>query len=400
MFVLKKVLLLGGNYVQQTATLAAKRLGYHVISVDYLPDNPAHKFADEYHNISTIDKEAVLALAREKQIDGIVSYASDVSAPTAAYVAEALGLPTNPYESVMILTHKDRFRKFMRENDLPMPAGDAFTDYGEALAFARGIPLPAVVKPVDSSGSKGVTKLTDIEDFPAAWEEALRYSISKKVIIEQFIRRKGYQIDGDIFVVDGKIRFWGICDQHHDDSCAPYTPAGLSFPPTQDAAHQQRARDLIQKILSLLHMTMGAYNIEYIVDESGEVYILEIGPRNGGNLIPDTLEVATGVSLAEYTVKQAVGDDVSDLRQAEPLCCATSYVVHATQTGTFDHLEIGDAVKPHIVRQALTVKPGDPVERFRNASNAIGMMILKYDSIEELCEQMDNMNDYIRAVVR
>ena len=122
-------MLLGGNYFQMTATLAAKDLGCHVISVDYLPDNPAHKYADEYHNVSTIDKEKVLELARELKIDGIVSYASDVSAPTAAYVSEALGLPTNPYESVMIMTHKDLFRKFLKARSgrssstaLPMPS--------------------------------------------------------------------------------------------------------------------------------------------------------------------------------------------------------------------------------------------------------------------------------------
>ena len=110
----KRIMLLGGNYTQMTCTLAAKAEGYYVISVDYLPDNPAHKFADEYHNVSTIDKEAVLELAKKLDIDGIVSYASDVSAPTAAYVAENLGLPTNPYDSVMIMTHKDLFRDFLK----------------------------------------------------------------------------------------------------------------------------------------------------------------------------------------------------------------------------------------------------------------------------------------------
>ncbi len=84
----KKIMLLGGNYFQMTATKAAKNLGCHVISVDYLPNNPAHKFADEYYNISTIDKNAVLTLAKKLKIDGIWSYASDVSAPTVAYVAE------------------------------------------------------------------------------------------------------------------------------------------------------------------------------------------------------------------------------------------------------------------------------------------------------------------------
>ena len=143
-------------------------------------DNPAHKFADEYHNVSTIDREAVLALARELCIDGIVSYASDVAAPTAAYVAEQLGLPTNPLESVMILTHKNLFRKFMKENGFPMPEGKSFTDREEARRFYEQISGTVMVKPVDSSGSKGVVKVSRMADFDAAWEEAMSYSLEKK----------------------------------------------------------------------------------------------------------------------------------------------------------------------------------------------------------------------------
>ena len=173
---MKKVLLLGGNYFQMTATLAAKKLGYYVISVDYLPDNPAHKYADEYHNISTIDKEAVLKLAQEKKIDGIVSYASDVSAPTAAYVAEKMGLPTNPYDAVMTLTHKDLFRQFMKKHGLRMPKGDSFVEKEGALSFFRRLRKPVMVKPIDSSGSKGVNKVYTEEEFDAAYEEALSYS--------------------------------------------------------------------------------------------------------------------------------------------------------------------------------------------------------------------------------
>ena len=110
---MKKLMSLGGNYYQMTAVKAAKRLGYHVIDVDFLPDNPAHAYADEYYNISTLDKENVLKLAKKLKIDGIISYASDVSAPTAAYVAEKLELPTNPYESVYLMTRKDLFHPFL-----------------------------------------------------------------------------------------------------------------------------------------------------------------------------------------------------------------------------------------------------------------------------------------------
>lgn len=395
----KRILLLGGNYTQMTCTQAAKDEGYYVISVDYLPDNPAHKLADEYHNISTIDKEAVLALARELKIDGIVSYASDVSAPTAAYVAEALGLPTNPYASVNIMTHKDLFRKFLAENGFPMPQGAAFTDYDEALGFFRSVGKTVMVKPIDSSGSKGVNKIEKEEDFKAAFDEALSYSISKKVIVEQFIQRQKYQIDGDIFVVDGEIRFWGICDQHHDLSCSKYAPVAHSYPPIQNYKIQDRARAQVERLLSLLHMHMGAYNLEYIVGEDDEVYLMEVGPRNGGNLITDAVFAATGVNLARYTVRQAVGDDVSDLHQVLPAVCASSYILHSLADGRFRRLVVDEEIRKRIVKEQLYVKPGDEIKRFRNAGCGIGAMVLTFSGTEQMCEMIDNMNDHITVEV-
>lgn len=396
----KRIMLLGGNYFQMTATLTAKRLGYYVISVDYLPDNPAHQYADEYCNVSTIDKEAVLALAREKQIDGIVSYASDVSAPTAAYVAEKMGLPTNPYESVMILTHKDLFRKFMKENGFLMPQGRSFQDKEEARKFFCTLSLPVMVKPIDSSGSKGVVKVFQENEFDSAWEEAVSYSLSKHVIVEEFIQKQGYQIDGDGFVVDGEIRFFGVMDQHNDLSCAPHTPIGLSSPSVQPVEIQQEARKQIQRIFDLLHIKMGAFNFEYIVNEKGQVYILEIGPRNGGNLIPDTLKIACGVDLAEYTLRIALGEDCSDLKDVPSEVCASSYILHSVCDGFYDHMEISDALPGEILRNAVLIKEGDPVQRFRNAGMGIGAMILTFPDVETMCETIDHMNDYIQVKVR
>ncbi len=381
----KKIMMLGGNIFQETAVLAAKKLGYHVIDVDYLPDNPAHKYADEYYNISTIDKEKVLEKARELKIDGIVSYASDVSAPTAAYVAEAMGLPTNPYESVMVMTHKDQFRAFMRKQGLPMPEGSSFFAYSEAEAFARTLKLPIMVKPVDSSGSKGVTKVIDLDQLKAAWEEALSYSISHHVIIEEFIEKKGYQIDGDIFVRDGKIAFWGICDQH------------LSYPSIQSGKVQKRAEEIVQSILSGLHMTMGAYNVEYIIGKNDEVYILEIGPRNGGNLIPDTVCAATGVDMAMYTVRQAVGDDISDLKQVPASACCSSYILHSREEGIFQSIDFDEEVQKRIVKCFVTAKPGDQVYSFRNGKFGIGAMVLCFSNTDEMCEMIDHMDQHIHV---
>jgi len=133
----KCILFLGGAASQIPSIKYAKEQGHYVITCDYLPENPGHRYADEYYNVSTTDKEAVLVLARELNIDGIVAYASDPAAPTQAYVGNELGLPSNPYESVLILTRKDLFRDFLKKNDFYVPKSASFYSFSKAKKMAQ-----------------------------------------------------------------------------------------------------------------------------------------------------------------------------------------------------------------------------------------------------------------------
>lgn len=396
---MKKILMLGGNFLQMTAIKRAKELGYYVISVDYLPNNPGHKYSDEYHNISTIDKEAVLKLAREKQIDGILSYASDVSAPTAAYVAEKLNLPTNPYDSVMTLTHKDLFRTFMRKQKLRMPEGRMFSDREEARKYFAQMPLPVMLKPTDSSGSKGVMKITARDQFDEAYQTAMSYSISGHVILEQFIQKQGYQIDGDGFIQDGKIVFWGVMDQHNHIERNPHAPIGLSWPSIQAPQHQQAAKDLVQEIFDRLGMRFGAFNFEYIIGQDGNVYLLEIGPRNGGNYIPDTILYATGVDMIEASIRACVGDEYAHALVPNKNRFASSYVIHASKSGVFKGLRLHPEIQGRVIKQSLFVQEGEQVHAFRNGGDSIGAMVIAFDNVEQMDDMMDKMWDYVEVLV-
>jgi formate-dependent phosphoribosylglycinamide formyltransferase (GAR transformylase) len=113
---MEKILLLGGSFQQIAAIKKAKELGLYVIVCDYLVDNPGQRFADEYHQVSTTNKEAILKVALENKIDYIFAYASDPAVPTAAYVSEKMALNGNPYNAVITLSEKDRFRDFLMKN--------------------------------------------------------------------------------------------------------------------------------------------------------------------------------------------------------------------------------------------------------------------------------------------
>lgn len=203
---MKKILLLGGSAQQIIAIKTAKQLGYYTVLCDFLLDNPGQYVADRFYLVSTTDKEAVLKVAMDEGVDGILAYASDPAAPTAAYVAERLKLPTNPFTSVETLCNKDRFRAFLRANGFNAPVAKG---YSEKNVNPADFTLPVIVKPVDSSGSKGATVLRSWDALDEAMDFAFSYSRSHRVIVEEFIEKKhDYLVGGDIFVLDGKVILW------------------------------------------------------------------------------------------------------------------------------------------------------------------------------------------------
>lgn len=394
--------MLGGSLYQVYAIKEAVRLGYHVITCDYLPSNPGHKYAHEYYNVSTTDKNAVLELAERLQVDGIVAYASDPAAPTAAYVCEKLGLPTSPYASVEILSKKDLFRKYLREHGFNTPRAKGYTCYEDALADIDSFRLPVMVKPVDSSGSKGINKLTDRSQLKDFVEDALNYSRDKRFLIEEFIVKKGYQISGDAFSVDGKLVFHCFGNEYYSSQVAKdFAPLGECWPFLMEQRVVDRLHDDLQRLITSLDMKSTAYNVEAIVDENDDIYILELGARSGGSLIPQITQYATGVNLVTYVIKAAMGEDCSDLRMAPCRGCWSNYMVHANETGKYAGIWFDeDFRKNNLVEYVTDVKEGDRVHKFRDAQDAIGTLVIKYDDPEQMFAMIEHMDDYVKVETR
>lgn len=166
---MKKLLLLGGTSAIIPVIKKAHELGIYVITCDYLPDNVAHKYSDEYHNVSVVDQESVLKLADDLKVDGINSFACDAGCITAAYVSNKLCLPSvGPYESVCLLQNKDKYRKLLAENHFNVPFYKSYTINEIEAAineFEQLFSLPVIVKPVDSAGSKGVKRVNNINEL-------------------------------------------------------------------------------------------------------------------------------------------------------------------------------------------------------------------------------------------
>lgn len=383
---MKRILFLGASYFQLRPIRYAKAQGHYVITCDNVPGNPGHALADEHHIVSTTDMMGVLRLARDLEINGIVAYASDPAAPTAAYVAEHMRLPGNPYKSVLTMTHKDLWREWQKKEFFSHPK--VYTKTTDILKF------PVVVKPVDSSGSKGVTILRSIKGLNDAIQEAIKYSIRKEVIFEEYIPLDGYQIAGDGFVVDGKLVFTAFMNEHFENGGV--VPVGESFPYVGSKALQKKVHQEIQQAIDILEYRNGALNFDIRVLD-GKVYLMEIGPRAGGNLITDVIHEATGVDLAEYVVKAALGEDCSDLRQVEPKGYYASYMIHADKDGVYEGVEFENL---DVIKMDMFVGPGTKVQAFTGSHCTIGTMILKSCNRGDLLHKLDNMEKFLKVNVQ
>lgn len=399
----KKILLLGGSAQQVVAIKAAKEMGYNTVLCDYLPDNPGQYVADKYYNVSTTDVEAVYNVALREQVSGILAYASDPAALPAALVADRLGLPTNPPESVAILGVKHKFRKFLHENGFACPKVYTFNPSEDVETIKDGIKdfcFPIVVKPTDSSGSKGVTMLTDLGKIKNAIAWADSYSRNKILIIEEFITRGfSHVIGGDIFVVDGEIVLLGEMSCLRDNAGTGLIPIGKKKPSGLNSIQISKIQKTLQRMITTLSFRFGELNIEILLDKEDNVHVLELGPRAGGNMIPIQLSDAFGVDLVKANIAVAMGE-IPELLPKEQPGCFMHYVLHSYKEGTFDCIEFAEEIVPYIYRKVIYKQKGDLVEYFDGAGKALGIIFLHFDIVEEMEHFCEHKDELVRIVVQ
>ena len=397
---MKRLMILGGSRYALPVIKAAHELGCYVITCDYLPDNIAHKYSDEYCNVSIIEKDAVLEAAKKLKIDGIMSFACDPGVVTAAYVAEKLGLPScGPYESVCILQNKGKFRKFLTDNGFNVPVAKGYTSVNEALRDVDLYNWPVIVKPTDSAGSKGVTRVDDPEKLKESIEYALSFSHCSEFIIEDFIEQKGFSSDTDSFSIDGELRFVSFdCQRFDKNADNPYTPAAYNWPASISDEHQKELTSEIQRLLKLLNMKTSIYNIETRESTNGKAYIMECSPRGGGNRLAEMLRYATGVDLIKNAVRAAIGEPIEGVEQKPYNGAWAEIILHSDKSGVFKRLEISDVIKENVIEEDLWISEGTKVGGFSAANEAIGTLVLRFETQEEMLEQMERMDKLVKVI--
>lgn len=398
---MRKLMLLGGlRYIIPVIEMAHK-MGIYVITCDYLPENVAHKYSDEYCNVSIDDQEAVLEAARKMEIDGIMSFACDLGVVTAAYVAEKLDLPASgPYHSIKILQNKKLFRNFLKENGFKVPFTKSYSSVEKLRCDEEKFVFPVIVKPVDSAGSKGVRRVNGLTELEDSVRYALNFSKSKEVIIEEYIEKRGCSSDSDCFSINGELMFVTFSRQKFDtDAVNPYTPAAYSWPSTFSKKNTEFLTQELQRLLHLLDMGTSIYNVETRESIMGDPYIMEVSPRGGGNRLAEMIEFLTGENLIEASIKAALGDTDICLQQKDCTGFWGEVILHSKVSGLFRGIRISEEISSFVFEKDIWVEEGTEVEAFSGANTSLGTLIIKCDTREQVEDITENVEKYIRVLV-
>jgi len=311
----KTLLVLAASIYQIPAIETARRLGYRVITTDNVPSNPGHSLADASFDVDTTDLEGVLALAKREGIAGVIAPGTDVAVPTCAYVAERLHLPGPSFHAASILTHKPRFREFLTQAGLPSPRAIPVTrdEVPEERLFSG---RKWLVKPSQSSGSKGVFVVRTVAEFLARIGESRAFSQDHTAVLEEFVEGSQHTCEG--VLQEGRLRQALLTDR--DTAPPPYTTtSGHRVPSRLPNATQSEALRLIEDVFGRLGVTGGPFDCDFLVD--GErVVLIELTPRLGGNSLSKLFKAALDFDLSAYAVTYACGDTypVPELRQPKP----------------------------------------------------------------------------------
>jgi biotin carboxylase len=376
----KTLLVLGAGIYQLPAIETAKRLGYRVLTTDNVPDNPGHRVADQSFGFDIIDAEGVIAIGERQRISGVIAPCTDAGVVTAAIVADRLRLPGPPAHAATVLTQKYRFREFLDQCGYPSPR----------RVLVRGDEAPVelfdggrwLLKPNRSSGSKGVRIISTPQEFSTNVAEARKFSLDGTAILEEHIEGTQHTCEG--LLHSGQVALALMTDR--DTAPQPYAAtAGHRAPSRLPEETQSAALRAIEEVLGRLGVSSGPFDCDFVA-RSGEIVLLEMTPRLGGNSLSKLFKAALDFDLVAYAVAHACGDAYAIPASCQPLAKSVQ-ILGADRSGTLEWntAEVCALLRePWVESLSFDVPFGASVERFTNGRQRVGEAMLSGSDRREL----------------
>ena len=301
----KKLAIISATEDQLPLYLKAKEMGIetHSFSWDKTEEHTVcQKYADYFYPISILEREKILEKCKDINIDGVMTICSDISVPTVSYIADNMGLIGNRYEDSLITGNKYKARQAMLKNGVNSPKFTVVRE-GENPDMT-GFQYPLIVKPTDRCGSAGVMKANTEKEFQDALMRAQQFAYSGEALVEEFIT--GTELSAHTISWNGKHYILAIRDKITSE--APYFVEIAHHIPTQfDADMVAHIENEARKALDALNIRYGACDAEFKVNEDGNVYVIEINARMGGDQSFDMIQYSYGLDYLKTTINVALG---------------------------------------------------------------------------------------------
>ncbi len=389
----KRLLLAGGGYSDIPLIEAAQKQGFYVITSGNRPEDMGHMVSDKYCPADFSDPNAILEVASKEKVNYICPCTNDFSAISSAYAAEKLGLPGHdPFETSKLIHHKDSYRSFALSNGIPAPNAIGFSSPKSALQSLSKLTLPVIIKPVDLTGGKGISKITDLSEAKNSILKAFSISKAKRVVIEEFI--EGSRHGFSTLIMDGKVVFHFSDNEHY--FLNPYLVAGASAPASIPDSVVFNLIEQIEKISELLSLRHGIFHVQYVLHD-GQPIIIEICRRPPGDLYIKLVQYATGIDYPKLIVDFFTGQDCPKISQEDVNGFYLRHCVMADKTGVLNNINFNHEIEDNIFNKFMWWQKGTIVGN--HLTEKFGIVFLKFSSMEEMLDKTSRMQELIKAEV-
>lgn len=370
---MKKIVIIGANDFQRPLIQKAKEMGYETHVFAWREGATGAEDADFFYEISIVEMDAILEVCRKIQPDAVATIGSDLANITVQYLAEKLGLPGNSSDCIRQSTNKFAMRSTFRKAGIPVPYFECVAE-GET---AHPQHFPVIVKPTDRSGSRAITKVSDPSELPAALEAAISQSFEKKAIVEEYISGAEYSVETISY--QGKHTCLAITKKFTTGS-PHYIEVGHLQPAPLSAELRQKVEAVVFQALDALGVEYGAGHSELRISEEGEIRIIEIGSRMGGDCIgSDLVPLSTGQDFVGMVVDTAAGNPPR-FREAVQYISAIRFLMNEHDRKLLENLK-----KEHPEKIRKVVIEGDvKTAKITDSGSRPGFFILQAESYEEM----------------
>jgi len=395
---MKKVMVVGAGFLQSFVIKRAKELGYYVYAIDMDPNAVGFKYADEYELINIVDKEAACAFAQEKQVDGVLTAATDYGVLTVSYIAEKMNLHGINFKSAQLIKNKYEVRHRLFEagaDDTGLSYQIANED--DIIIASEKVEYPVMVKPCDGSGSRGAARIDSVDDFADACRVAMSCSLTKKATVEPFIDGIEYGVES--FVCNGETHILAVMKKWMTKP-PYYAELGHAVPSGLSVEIENKIRGCVAKAIEVLGINFGSVNMDLLLTEEGGVHIVDIGARMGGNLIGShIIPLGTGIDYIGNIIKASVGDDVSFEPTTEKKCVATRLL--ALTPGKIKELPDFDTYLNENTFIEHHLELGNTINEYHTNLDGCGYVVCTAENMETASKMAETLKNRIdKEIVR